>query len=72
MDSKKVVVAGATGALGTKISAALLAQGAEVTAMVRASSNRSKLEELGVKNFVVGDMMDRDSIKRSPFTQTWF
>ncbi len=60
MDPRKVVVAGATGALGNKIVAALLAQGAEVTALVRASSNRSKLEELGVKNFVLGDMMDKD------------
>lgn len=65
MDSKKVVVAGATGALGTKIAAALVARGTEVTAMVRASSNRSKLEELGVKNFVVGDMMNKDSLRKA-------
>ena len=65
MDAKKVVVAGATGTLGNKIVAALLAQGAEVTGMVRASSNRSKLEELGVKNFVIGDMMNKDSLKEA-------
>ena len=65
MVSKKVVVAGATGALGTKIVAALVAQGIEVAAMVRASSNRSKLEELGVKNFVVGDMMNKDSLREA-------
>ena len=62
MDTKKVVVVGATGALGNKIVKALLTQGAEVTAMVRASSNRSSLENIGVKNFVIGDMMNKDSL----------
>ncbi len=65
MDTKKVVVAGTTGALGSKIVAALLAQGAQVTAMVRASSDRSKLEKLGVNDFVIGDMMDKDSLKQA-------
>jgi uncharacterized protein YbjT (DUF2867 family) len=60
---KKVIVAGATGALGNKIAKALLEKGAEVTAMVRAGSNREKLEKLGIRNFVVGDMMDRASLK---------
>jgi putative NADH-flavin reductase len=65
MHSKKVIVAGATGSLGNKIVKELLDQGAEVTAMVRASSNRSKLVEIGVKNFVVGDMMDRASLRQA-------
>jgi NAD(P)-dependent dehydrogenase (short-subunit alcohol dehydrogenase family) len=39
MSKRKVVVAGATGSLGIKIVKELLAQGADVTAMVRASSN---------------------------------
>jgi len=65
MNTKKVVVAGATGALGNKIVKALLAQGAEVTAMVRASSNKSNLENLGINNFVIGDMMDKDSLKEA-------
>lgn len=60
---KKVVVAGATGGLGLEITKALIALGADVTAMVRLTSNRSKLESLGVKNFVVGDMMDPASLK---------
>jgi uncharacterized protein YbjT (DUF2867 family) len=63
MNIKRVVVAGATGSLGNKIVKALLDQGAEVTAMVRASSNRSKLTEMGVRNFVVGDMLDKESLK---------
>ena len=62
MSAKKVVVAGATGNLGRKIVKALIQQGAEVTAMVRATSNRSKLEAMGVKNFVTGDMMDKASL----------
>ena len=65
MDTKKVVVVGATGALGNKIVKALLTQGAEVTAMVRASSNRSTLEKIGVKNFVIGDMMNKDSLREA-------
>lgn len=60
---KKVVVVGATGALGNKIAKELLALGAEVIAMVRASSNRSNLEKMGVRNFIIGDMMDKESLK---------
>jgi uncharacterized protein YbjT (DUF2867 family) len=65
MDRKKVLVAGATGYLGNKIVAELLKLGAEVTAMVRASSNRTNLVEMGVKNFVVGDMMDVPSLNEA-------
>ncbi|AYB33533.1 SDR family oxidoreductase [Chryseolinea soli] len=65
MSAKKVVVAGATGSLGSKIVKALLERGAEVTAMVRATSKRSKLEEMGVKHFVVGDMMDNASLREA-------
>ena len=65
MNAKKVVVAGATGIFGKKIVKALLDQGAEVTAMVRVTSNRTKLEEMGVKNFVTGDMMDKASLKEA-------
>lgn len=65
MNKKKVLVAGATGYLGNKIVAELLNLGAEVTAMVRASSDRSKLVEMGVKNFVVGDMMDATSLSEA-------
>lgn len=65
MNTKKVIVAGATGMLGSQIVKELLGQGAEVTAMVRASSNRDALTKMGVKNFVVGDMMDPASLKKA-------
>ena len=65
MKNKKVIVAGATGMLGSQIVKELLEQGAEVTAMVRASSNRSELTKMGVKNFVVGDMMDAASLRQA-------
>jgi uncharacterized protein YbjT (DUF2867 family) len=65
MHTKKVIVAGATGFLGSQIVKELLEQGAEVTAMVRSSSNRSALTKMGVKNFVVGDMMDAPSLKQA-------
>lgn len=65
MNQKKVLVAGATGYLGNQITSELLKLGAEVTAMVRASSDRSRLVEMGVKNFVVGDMMDATSLSEA-------
>ncbi|MEN9909531.1 MAG: hypothetical protein RLZZ540_2680 [Bacteroidota bacterium] len=65
MHTKKVIVAGATGMLGSQIVKELLELGAEVTAMVRASSDRSALTKMGVKNFVVGDMMDAPSLKQA-------
>ena len=65
MNTKKVLVAGATGYLGNKIASELLKLGADVTAMVRKSSDRSKLLEMGVKNFVVGDMMDAPSLSEA-------
>jgi uncharacterized protein YbjT (DUF2867 family) len=65
MKNKKVIVAGATGMLGSQIVKELLELGAEVTAMVRASSNRTALTKMGVKNFVVGDMMDAASLRQA-------
>ncbi len=65
MSKKKVIVAGATGSLGIKIVKELLAQGADVTAMVRAGSKREKLIKLGVNNFVIGDMMDKESLSKA-------
>jgi uncharacterized protein YbjT (DUF2867 family) len=70
MGKKKVIVAGATGSLGRKIVKELLAQGAEITALVRATSNTSKLIEMGVNHFVVGDMMDKESL-RNALTQEY-
>ncbi|KGO86922.1 hypothetical protein Q765_08115 [Flavobacterium rivuli WB 3.3-2 = DSM 21788] len=51
--------------LGSQIVKELLGQGAEVTAMVRASSNRDALSKMGVKNFVVADMMDAASLRQA-------
>ena len=65
MDKKIVAIAGATGFLGEKIAKELISQGAHVRAMVRATSNRTKLEKLGVTDFVTGDMMDPDSLKKA-------
>lgn len=60
--AKTVMVVGATGSLGTKICKALLDRGAHVRALVRAASDRSKLQALGISDFAVGDMMDPASL----------
>jgi nucleoside-diphosphate-sugar epimerase len=54
--NKKIIIAGATGNLGGKITNALLAKGADVIAIVRHSTDTQKikaLEEKGVKVFAV-------------------
>ena len=65
MNDKKVLVVGAAGLLGSKITKALLERGADVTAMIRTTSNRSNLQEMGVKNFAVGDMLDKQSLRNA-------
>jgi saccharopine dehydrogenase-like NADP-dependent oxidoreductase len=53
---KKIIIAGATGNLGSKITNALIAKEAEVIAIVRLSTDINKikaLEEKGVKVFAV-------------------
>ena len=65
MNKKIVTLAGATGYLGEKIAKELIAQGAHVRALVRATSNRTKLEKLGITDFVTGDMMDPVSLKKA-------
>lgn len=53
---KTIVIVGATGNLGGKIVNALLANGAEVTAIVRLTTSQNKiidLEQKGVKVFKV-------------------
>jgi uncharacterized protein YbjT (DUF2867 family) len=62
MQKKVITVFGATGALGLKIAAEVMAQGAQVRAVVRATSNRANLEKLGVTDFVTADMMDPGSL----------
>ncbi len=63
MEKKVVAVVGASGYLGQKIVKALLEQGAEVRALVRATSDRTRLEALGVADYAVGDKMDREYLK---------
>lgn len=58
----RALVTGATGFIGARLVRALLARGDEVTALVRASSDRSQLEPLGVR-FAVGDVTDADSLR---------
>jgi uncharacterized protein YbjT (DUF2867 family) len=65
MAQKKVTVVGATGALGMEIVKALMKQGVDVRAVVRPTSYRTKLEKLGVTDFVSGDMMDPDSLNKA-------
>src|SRR5690349_17893937 len=66
--AKTVLVVGATGMLGSKICRALRDRGANVPAMFRATGNRTKLQPLGVSDFVIGDMMARASLS-SAFAQ---
>lgn len=65
MNEPIVTVVGATGTLGGHIVEALLDRGAHVRAMVRASSDRSRLEALGVTDFVVADLNDAASLRRA-------
>lgn len=60
-----VTVVGASGTLGSEIVRALLEKGAKVRAMVRATSDRTKLESLGVTDFVVADLRDASSLQRA-------
>jgi uncharacterized protein YbjT (DUF2867 family) len=59
---RNVLVFGATGKLGTEIVRDLREHGDQVTAFVRASSDRSELEPLGV-NFAVGDVLDAAAVQ---------
>lgn len=63
MEDRTVTVVGASGTLGGEIVKALLDRGAKVRAMVRATSNRAKLEALGVTDFVVADLNDPASLQ---------
>ena len=64
-----VTVVGATGTLGGHIAEALVARGARVRAMVRATSDRARLEALGVTDFVVADLNDAASLERAMATE---
>jgi uncharacterized protein YbjT (DUF2867 family) len=60
-DAKPVLVVGATGHVGGKVVDELLARGKSVRALVRPSSDASKLEAKGVE-IARGDMLDLDSL----------
>ena len=62
-DASVVTVVGATGHLGGYIVEALIKRGVHVRAMVRATSNRTSLEALGITDFVVGDLNDAASLQ---------
>lgn len=64
-----VTVVGATGSLGGRIVEALLARGVRVRAMVRATSDRSGLEAMGVVDFVVADLNDVASLRQAMAAQ---
>jgi hypothetical protein len=62
--NKTIVMAGATGNLGSRIAKALIENGATVKAIVRKSTNKEKitnLEKLGVKVFEI-DMLDKAAV----------
>ena len=65
METRTVTVVGASGTLGTLIVKTLLDRGVRVRAMVRATSNRTTLESLGVKDYVVADLNDPASLQRA-------
>lgn len=69
MDKPIVAVVGASGTLGGHIVKALLDKGAHVRAMVRASSSRTRLESLGVTDFVVADLNDAASLRQAMATE---
>src|SRR5262245_34964850 len=58
----KVLVTGATGFIGTKLTQRLVERGDDVTCLVRTSSRREALEPLGVR-FVYGDVRDGDAVR---------
>jgi nucleoside-diphosphate-sugar epimerase len=57
----RVLVAGASGAIGPPVVRELLGRGHEVVAMTATPSKRAALEELGA-SAIVGDLLDADSL----------
>ena len=65
MATRIVTVVGASGTLGTEIVRVLLARGVQVRAMIRATSDRTKLLNLGVTDFAVADLRDAATLHRA-------
>lgn len=57
----RILVAGATGAIGRPLVAKLVERGHEVTGMTRSESKRDRIELLGAKS-VVADALDPDAV----------
>ncbi|MFZ3229561.1 MAG: NAD-dependent epimerase/dehydratase family protein [Pseudobdellovibrio sp.] len=60
----KVLVTGANGFLGTWLTKRLLAEGHDVTALIRKNSNLGELQDVKV-NYAYGDVTDLTSLKES-------
>jgi len=58
----KALITGASGFIGSALAGRLVDRGDDVTCLVRDTSDRSKLEPLGVR-FAVGDVRDGDSMR---------
>lgn len=61
-----VLVTGASGFIGTHAAEAFAARGHAVRCLVRKSSDRARLEELGVE-LCYGDLTDQESLERAVF-----
>jgi len=57
----RIYLTGGTGYIGTAVALRLLAEGHDLHCLVRATSDREKLEQAGASCFV-GDLEDRDSL----------
>ena len=66
----RIFITGATGYIGTALSRRLVEQGHELTALVRATSELSNLQALGVRTFV-GDVTDRYSMRQPMSGSDW-
>jgi nucleoside-diphosphate-sugar epimerase len=60
----RVLVTGATGFIGSKLTERLVGRGDDVTCLVRAASKRESLEPLRVR-FAFGDVRDADAVRRA-------
>ncbi len=59
----RVFVTGATGFLGSHVARALLARGADLRLLVRATSRTGNIDDLAAER-IVGDLRDAESLKR--------
>jgi nucleoside-diphosphate-sugar epimerase len=61
---KKALVTGAAGFVGSAVCSELVNNGYEVTAFVRATTNRQALEDLQIK-YAIGDITDKESLRKA-------